>query len=96
MLKLTPIEEARRELGRLLDEVRRTGEPILLTRRGTGEAVLLSAEEFERLKEIEEAYARLAFERALEAIGNAAAAAKLSPEVVDDAIRAVRDGQEAP
>ncbi|QIA26716.1 type II toxin-antitoxin system Phd/YefM family antitoxin [Thermaerobacter sp. PB12/4term] len=95
MFKLMTVEEARRELGRLLEEVRRTGEPVLLTCRGTGEAVLLSAEEFQRLKNIEEAYARLAFERALDAIGNAVAAARLSPDVIEEAVRAARDGRDA-
>lgn len=90
MLKLLSVEEARRELGRLLDEVNRTGEPVLLTRRGTREAVLLSKDEFERLKAIEQAYAKLSFERALEAISEAVKAAKLSPDVVDEAVRAAR------
>ena len=94
MFKLMTVEEARRELGRLLEEVRRTGQPVVITRRGTGEAVLLSAEEFQRLKSIEENYARLAFERALDAIGKAVEAAQLSPDVIDDAIRAARDGRD--
>ncbi|GAB6876172.1 type II toxin-antitoxin system Phd/YefM family antitoxin [Thermaerobacter litoralis] len=94
MLKLMTVEEARRELGRLLEEVRRTGQPVVITRRGTGEAVLLSAEEFQRLKSIEENYARLAFERALDAIGKAVEAAQLSPDVINDAIRAARDGRD--
>ncbi|MBX6376962.1 MAG: type II toxin-antitoxin system Phd/YefM family antitoxin [Clostridia bacterium] len=93
MMKLMSIEEARRELGRLLDEVGRTGEPIILTRRGTREAVLISADEFERLKGIEEAYARLSFRRALETISEAVDAAGLPPEVVDEAVRAARQPQ---
>jgi len=34
MSKTVSIVAARRELGRLADEVRRTGQPVILTRRG--------------------------------------------------------------
>ena len=90
VVKLKSIEEARRELGRLLEEVKRTGEPVILLRRGMQEGVLISAEEFERLKGIEEAYARLSFRRALEAIAESVAKAGLSPEVVEEAVEAAR------
>ncbi len=52
--------------------------------------MLLSAEEFERLKGIEEVYARLSFRRALEAIAESVADSGLSPEVVEEAVEAAR------
>lgn len=90
VLKMVPVEEARKELGRLIHEVQESGQPLVLTRRGAGEAILLSFREYERLKQIEEAHAQLAFRQALEQLSRSVEQAALSPEVVEEAIRAAR------
>ena len=90
MLKLLTVEEARRKLGRLVEEVSRTRQPVILTRRGRDQTVLLAAEEYERLKGIEEAYARMAFQRALEAIGQDVARTGVARSAVDEATRWAR------
>jgi prevent-host-death family protein len=43
------IEEARRTLGDLVDRARMTGEPTMITRYGKPGAVLVSADEYQRI-----------------------------------------------
>lgn len=43
------LEEARTQLGRLVAEVLSTGLPVVLTRRGSGVAVLISLERYTEL-----------------------------------------------
>jgi prevent-host-death family protein len=63
-----PLTELKTRAGALVDRIRRSRRPVLLTRRGRGVAVLLDLEEYERLVE------RAAFVDAVE-VGAAAAAA---------------------
>lgn len=53
-----PITEARDQLGRIIEQASR--EPVYFTRRGRRQAVVLSAEEYERLVEAAEDAADLA------------------------------------
>jgi prevent-host-death family protein len=88
-MRYVPVENARKQLGRLIREVS-SGDPIVVGRRGADRAVLISEGEYERLREIEEKAALARFQAALEAIGADVRREKLSQEVVDEAIRAIR------
>ncbi len=88
-MRYVPVEEARKQLGRLVQEVREDG-PVTIGRRGSEQAVLLSDAEYERLRRAEEDAARARFVTALESIGAAVRRGKLSKRVVDEAIRATR------
>ncbi len=67
-----------------------SGEPIIIGRRGTEQAVLLSQEEYERLRRVEEQAAEARFKEALEAIRAEVRKEKLPRKVVDEAIRWAR------
>ncbi|MDP2959090.1 MAG: type II toxin-antitoxin system prevent-host-death family antitoxin [Longimicrobiales bacterium] len=88
-MRYVPVEEARKKLGALLREAQ-AGETVLLGRRGTDQAVLLSAEEYERLRRVEEDAARARLEAALTAIAADVRRARLAPRVVEEAVRAAR------
>ncbi len=63
---------------------------MVIGRRGADQVFLVSAEEYERLRKIEEEAARARFRAALDAIGTSVQNEKLSRSVVEEAIRAVR------
>lgn len=88
-MRYVPVEQARKRLGRLLQEVS-AGHPVVIGRRGTDQAVLISGAEYERLRRIEEENARALFRQALESISAAVREEGIGPEVVDEAIRAAR------
>ncbi len=88
-MRYLPVEEARKKLGKLVTEAS-TGEPIIIGRRGTEQAVLLSQEEYERLRRVEEQAAEARFKEALEAIRAEVRKEKLPRKVVDEAIRWAR------
>lgn len=88
-MRYLPVEEARKKLGKLVMEAS-SGEPVMIGRRGTEQAVLLSQEEYERLRRIEEQAARERFREALKAISTQVRKAKLPRSVVEEAIRAAR------
>lgn len=90
MEKMVAVEEARRTLGRLIQEVTAGKHPIVITRRTSARAVLLGYEEYERMRALGEQAAARRFLEALDRIHASAAQAKLSPEVVGEAIRKVR------
>lgn len=54
MSDVLPVSDARRQLGALVDRAHATHEPIFLSRRGRRVAVIVDAEEFDRLREIAE------------------------------------------
>lgn len=89
MMRYVPVEQARKQLGRLVQGVREEG-PVTIGRRGTEQAVLLSDAEYARLRRAEDEAARLRFASALESIGAAVQRGKLSRRRVDEAIRASR------
>ncbi len=88
-MRYIPVEEARKKLGKLVSEAS-SGEPVVIGRRGTAQAILLSGREYERLRRVEEEVARVRFREALETIGAAVRAQRLSPTVVEEAVRAAR------
>ncbi|MGQ0551477.1 MAG: type II toxin-antitoxin system Phd/YefM family antitoxin [Armatimonadota bacterium] len=88
-MRYLPVEEARKKLGKLVAEAA-TGEPVVIGRRGTEQAVLLSGEEYERLRRIAEQAAVARFKQSLEAIQAEVRRARISRKVVDEAIRAAR------
>ncbi len=88
-MRYVPVEEARKRLGMLVREAS-TGKPMIIGRRGTEQAVLLSEEEYARLRQIEGEAARVRFKEALEAIGATVQEQKVSRKVVEEAIRVAR------
>src|SRR2546430_17336242 len=62
-MKYVPVEEARKQLGRLVQEVREEG-PVRIGRRGKDQAVLMSDTEYARLQRAEEEAAKMRFEAA--------------------------------
>ena len=55
-MRYVPVEEARKQLGKLVRDVA-AGEPVIIGRRGVEQAVMISEEEYERLRRIEEKHA---------------------------------------
>ena len=51
MAKVVPFSEARARLGDLIDEVARTHEHVVITRRGRPVAIVLSADDWEAVEE---------------------------------------------
>lgn len=90
MEKVVAIEEARKKLGKLVQEVASSRKAVVIARRKTERAVLLGYEEFERLKAQEAQAAESRFQEALDRIHSAVAKAGLKREVVEEAIRKVR------
>lgn len=88
-MRYLQVEEARKKLGRLV-EAAAGGEPVVIGRRGAQRAVLVSGEEYERLRRVEEEAARLRLREALDAIAGQVRRARLPLEVVDEALRSVR------
>lgn len=90
MEKVVAIEEARKKLGKLVQEVASSRKAVVIARRKTERAVLLGYEEYERLKAQEAQAAESRFQEALDRIHSAVAKAGLKREVVEEAIRKVR------
>ena len=88
-MRYVPVEEARKQLGKLVRDAA-SGEPVIIGRRGVEQAVMISEEEYERLRRIEEHAARVRFREALDAISADVRARRLSPKVVVEALRAAR------
>lgn len=91
-MRYVPVEEARKQLGKLVQEAV-AGTVITIGRRGSEQAVLLSGEEYERLRQVEEESAKVRFQAALETIGAAVAEHELSPDLVTEAIHATRHAE---
>ncbi len=88
-MRYVPLEEASKQLDRLV-KAAAAGEAITISWRGAEQAVLLSGEEYRRLLRLEEEVACARFKEALEAIGVEVEQAGLAPEVVEEAVGAVR------
>lgn len=84
------VEEARGQLGRLVDDVAGGSEPIALTKRGQPLAVLVSRAEWESLQEVVRAEARDELRRRLSQVRQRVTAAGLDASTVDEAIEAAR------
>ena len=50
-LDIHPITDFKVQSSAIVQQVRRTGRPVLITQRGRGVAVVVSLEEFERMRE---------------------------------------------
>jgi prevent-host-death family protein len=84
------VEEARTQLGRLVEEIAQSGERVSLTKRGRPLATLVSNEEYARLKQAANRDAREDLGRRLAQIRRAVRSAGLDGSVVEEAIAAVR------
>jgi prevent-host-death family protein len=84
------VEQARGQLGRLVDDVAGGAEPISLTKRGRPVAVLLSRDEWETLQHLLRAEAREELRRRLAQVRERVTDAGLDPATVDEAIEAAR------
>jgi prevent-host-death family protein len=90
MEKVVAVEEARRKLGRLIQEVATSKQPLIIARRNSERAVLLGYQEYERLKAQETQAAESRFQAALEQIHSAVRQAGIKRGVVKEAIRRAR------
>lgn len=84
------VEQARSQLGRLVEEVAKGADPIALTKRGQPLAVLVSRDEWEALHELVRAEARDELRRRLKHVRRRVTSAGLDPTAVDEAIEAAR------
>ena len=84
------VEQARGQLGRLVDDVAGGSEPISLTKRGRPVAVLVNREEWETLKGLGRVEAREELRQRLTQVRERVADAGLDPATVDEAIEAAR------
>lgn len=84
------VEQARGQLGRLVDDVAGGSEPISLTKRGRPVAVLVSRDEWEALKGLVRDEAREELRRRLVQVRQRVADAGLDPGTVDEAIEVAR------
>ena len=84
------VEEARGQLGRLIDQVAQGSDPIALTKRGQPLAVLVSRDEWEALHELVRAEARDELRQRLKQVRRRVTSAGLDPTAVDEAIEAAR------
>ena len=85
------VADARKRLGALVSEAA-AGTPVVISRRGTEQAILLGEREYERLKQVEAQAAVERFERSLSDIHRAVQREALPPATVEEAIRATRGG----
>lgn len=84
------VEQARGQLGKLIEEVAGGAEPIALTKRGRPMAVLVSRDEWEALQELVRSEAREELRRRLAKLRRRVSTAGLDPAAVDEAIEAAR------
>lgn len=84
------VEEARGSLGQLVDDVAAGGDVVALTKRGRPLVVLVSREEYVRLKLAQADQARRELREALGEARRKVGSAGLEPGVIDEAIAAAR------
>jgi prevent-host-death family protein len=60
MPSIRPISELRNNANEISDFCRQTGEPVYITRNGSGDMVVLSLEEYERQTALIDLYSKLA------------------------------------
>jgi prevent-host-death family protein len=90
MERYVGVEEARARLGALAEEIGLGSEPVVLTKRGQALAVIVSRDEYSRLKEAATRLARQELQRRLSEVRRSIEEAGLGPEAVDDAIAMAR------
>ena len=91
MAKVLSVDMARPALGSLVDEVVAKGEPVVITKRAGKAAVLMSYEEFAALKATAEGKVKSRLREALREIRRAVRKARLPVQLVDEAVRHVRN-----
>ncbi len=84
------VEQARGQLGRLVDDVAGGADAISLTKRGRPVAMLVSRDEWEALRGMVRAEAREELARRLAQVRENVAVAGLDPTTVDEAMEAAR------
>ncbi len=60
MPRIRPISDLRNSANEISDFCRQTGEPVYITRNGTGDMVVVSIEEYERQQALIDLYGKLA------------------------------------
>lgn len=90
MERFVGVEEARGSLGQLVDDVAAGGDVVALTKRGRPLVVLVSREEYVRLKLAQADQARRELREALGEARRKVGSAGLEPGVIDEAIAAAR------
>ncbi len=90
MERFVGVEDARGSLGQLVDDVAAGGDVIALTKRGRPLAVLMSREEYMRMKLAQTEQARTELREALSVARQKVGEAGMDPGVIDDAIAAAR------
>ncbi|MHB1525672.1 MAG: type II toxin-antitoxin system Phd/YefM family antitoxin [Candidatus Dormibacteria bacterium] len=90
MERFVGVEEARDTLGRLVEEVAASGDPISLTRRGRPLAVLMGREEYARLRLVATQEARRELAALLVDVRQRVGESGIEQEVIDAAIAAAR------
>lgn len=90
MERFVGVEDARSALGRLVEEVAASGDVVALTKRGKALAVLVSRDEYARMKLAASERARAELSDALGAVRRSVRDAGLDVDVVDGAIAAAR------
>ncbi len=84
------VEQARGQLGRLVDDVAGGSDAISLTKRGRPVAMLVNRDEWEALRGMVRAEARDELARRLAQLRERVSDAGLDPATVDEAIEAAR------
>lgn len=85
------VEEARGKLGQLVNEVASGGGPVQIMKWGQAMCVLVSRDEYVRLKTAATRYARSELARRLEEVRSRVLDAGLDPSVIDEAMEAARE-----
>jgi prevent-host-death family protein len=84
------VEEARGRLGALAEEVAAGSEPVILTKRGQALAVIVSRDEYARMKEAATRLVRAELQGRLAQVRESVRKAGLEPAAVDEAIAMAR------
>lgn len=90
MERIVGVEDSRGKLGKLIEEVASTNEPIVMTKRGHALAVLVSRDEYARLKALASKSSRAELAARLAKVRREVARAGLESDVIDEAIEAAR------
>lgn len=90
MERVVALEQARRTLGKLLHDVTTHREAVIIAKKAREKAVLVSYDEYARLKAAEAADAERRFLEALDRIHADVARDGLAPELAEEAVREVR------
>lgn len=90
MERVLGVEKARGNLGKLAEEVAAGEDAVILTKRGEALAVLVSREEYARLKTIANRFAQADLQERLTTLRQRVRSAGLDSDVVDEAIQAAR------